>query len=369
MTNNFKKFSLAVFATGGLLLIAAAACAQTPAQVIPVWSGPPPGSGDTSQKEGSMDLSDTRFTPPNPDTLVWNVTQPTLAVFKPAAGKANGTAVIVAPGGGFRVLSYKNEGLRVAQWLADHGVTAFVLKYRLHRMPDDPAEVRKGLDQMLAAAAAASRPAGKAADGAAPAPPMPRLEFGPVELSAIADGQQAIKLVRSRAKEFGLDPKRVGMVGFSAGGAVSGGASVRAEPADRPNFVGIIYGGVPGAIPALAPPAFLAAAADDPLSNGLPDLFARWRASGASAEIHIMRRVSTDSARPSKGSPWIIGSTHSMPGSSSRASHPTANNNRKARNLTASARSPNTCLDRNRARCTKRRSVAYDSAALYRDTV
>ena len=288
MAKNFKGLLLAGIATTGFLLIAASAPAQTASQVIPVWSGPAPGSGDTSQKEGSLDLNDTRFSPPNPDTLVWNVTQPTLAVFKPTAGKANGTAVIVAPGGGFRVLSYKNEGLRVAQWLADHGVTAFVLKYRLHRMPDDPAEVRKGLDQMLAAAAAAARPAGRAPEGgAAPPPAMARLEFGPVELSAIADGQQAIKLVRSRAKEFGVDPQRIGIIGFSAGGAVSGGASVRAEPADRPNFVGIIYGGVPGAIPAQAPPAFLAAAADDPLSNGLPDLFARWRASGASAELHI----------------------------------------------------------------------------------
>jgi acetyl esterase/lipase len=285
MIDTLKRLSLAGVAASGFLLIAAASVAQTPSQVIPVWNGPPPGSGDTSQKEGSMDLNDTRFTPPNPDTLVWNVTQPSLAVFKPAAGKANGTAVIVAPGGGFRVLSYKNEGLRVAQWLADHGVTAFVLKYRLHRMPDDPAEVRKGLDQMLAAA---MRPPGKAPDGsAAPPPPMPRMEFGPLELSAIADGEQAVKLVRSRAKEFGVDPQRIGIIGFSAGGAVAGGASVRAEPADRPNFVGIIYGGVPGAIPAQAPPAFLAAAADDPLSNGMPDLFARWRASGASAEMHI----------------------------------------------------------------------------------
>jgi acetyl esterase/lipase len=285
MIDTLKRLSLAGVAACGFLSVTASALAQTPPQVIPVWNGPAPGSVETSQKEGSMDLNDVRFTPPNPDTLVWNVTVPTLAVFRPAAGKANGAAVIVAPGGGFRVLSYKNEGLRVAQWLADHGVTAFVLKYRLHRMPDDPAEVRKGLDQMLAAA---TRPPSKTPDGtAAPAPPMPRLEFGPLELSAIADGRQAIKLVRSRAKEFGVDPQRIGIIGFSAGGAVAGGASVRAEPADRPNFVGIIYGGVPGAIPAQAPPAFLAAAADDPLSNGMPDLFARWRASGASAEMHI----------------------------------------------------------------------------------
>jgi acetyl esterase/lipase len=240
MIDTLKRLSLAGVTASGFLLLAASALGQAPSQVIPVWNGPAPGSSETSQREGSLDLTDTRFTPPNPDTLVWNVTQPTLAVFRPAAGKANETAIIIAPGGGFRVLSYKNEGLRVAQWLADHGVTAFVLKYRLHRMPDDPAEVRKGLDQMLAAA---THPPGKAPDGsAAPAPPTPRLEFGPLELSAIADGEQAIKLVRSRAKEFGIDPHRVGIIGFSAGGAVAGGAAVRAEPVDRPNFVGIIYG-------------------------------------------------------------------------------------------------------------------------------
>ncbi len=261
----------------GLLSLTSARAEIAP-QIIPLYEGAAPGSEGLTQKEGSMDLNDTRFTPPNPDTLVWNVTKPTLAVFKPAPGKANGAAVIVAPGGGFRVLSYKNEGLRVAQWLADHGITAFVLKYRLHQMPDDPAEVRKGLDQMLAAAAA--HPPG-------PPPGMPRMEFGPLELQAIGDGEQAVKLVRQRAKEFGIDPKRIGIIGFSAGGAVSGGATVRAQPADRPNFVGVIYAGLPDPIPPQAPPAFFAAAADDPLSNALPELFVRWRASGAPAEIHI----------------------------------------------------------------------------------
>jgi acetyl esterase/lipase len=292
--------------TGLALAIPTLSLSQTPSEVIPVWDGVAPGSEGWTQKEGLLELSDTRFTPPNADTLVWNVTRPTLTVFKPKPGKANGAAVIVAPGGGFRVLSYANEGVRVAQWLADAGVTAFVLKYRLNRMPDDPADIRKDLDRMMAAAA--GRPAGNPPGGAPPtgvppagappggapppgapagAPPGPLLHFGPVELDAIADGQQAVKLVRSRAKQFGIDPHRIGIIGFSAGGAVSGGAAVRAEPADRPNFVGVIYSNVPGVIPPNAPPAFFAAAADDPLSNAMPDLFTRWRASGAVAEIHI----------------------------------------------------------------------------------
>jgi len=188
MKHQTKRLLLVGILTIGSLLIAIPAMSQTPSQVIPVWDGVAPGSEDWTQKEGSFDLEDTRFNPPNPDTLVWNVTRPTLAVFKPSPGKANGAAVIVAPGGGFRVLSYKNEGLRVAKWLADHGVTAFVLKYRLNRMPDDPAEVRKDLDRMLAAAptrppgtppgvgapADSKRPAGTPpGEGAPGAPPLP----------------------------------------------------------------------------------------------------------------------------------------------------------------------------------------------------
>jgi acetyl esterase/lipase len=258
----------------GTLSIAGSAGAQS--QVIPVYSGTAPGTEGWPQKESSFDLQNPQFNPPSPDTLVLNVTRPTLTVFRPAAGKANGTAIVVAPGGGFRVLSYKNEGVRVAQWLADRGVTAFVLKYRLNPMPSDPAEIMKGMEQM--AKMVASRPAGSGA---------PAIAMGPVENGAIVDGQQAIKLVRSRAGEFGVDPHKIGIIGFSAGGAVAGGAAVKADPADRPDFVGIIYSFTPGTIPQGAPPAFLAAAADDPLSGGMPDLFNRWRASGASAELHI----------------------------------------------------------------------------------
>ena len=186
-------------------------------EVIPLYSGVAPGSEGWKQKEGSLDVEDTRFKPANPDTIVWNVTRPTLTVFRPAPGKSNGTAVVVAPGGGFRVLSYKNEGLRVAQYLADRGYTAFVLKYRLHEMPDDPAVMRQALDQMLAGA---TPPA-----GAAPPAGPPRITLGPVEKAGISDGVRAVELVRSRAKEFGVSPDRVGIIGFSAGGAVSGNSA------------------------------------------------------------------------------------------------------------------------------------------------
>lgn len=263
------------------MLIATVTSAQTSSKIIPLYSGSAPGSESWTQTEGSIDIENTLFDPPYSDTLVWNVVTPTVEVFEPKLGTANGTAVIVAPGGGFRVLSYKNEGLRVAQWLAERGITAFVLKYRLHRMPDDPQVMRKTVEAMMS-----PTPNSNNREDAS-SPSLPRMELGEVELAGISDGQQAIKFVRSHAEEFGIDPNRIGIIGFSAGGSVSGGATVRAELKDRPNFVAVVYSFVLGELPADLPPAFFAGAADDPLAARMPDLFSRWLATGASAEIHI----------------------------------------------------------------------------------
>ncbi|MBC2666529.1 alpha/beta hydrolase [Novosphingobium flavum] len=264
---------------------AAIAKAQQPQahQVIPLYQGAAPGTEGWTQKETAIDLEGKRFNPPNPDTLIVNVTTPTLTVFRPAAGKANGAAVIVAPGGGFRVLSFKNEGLRVAQWLADRGITAFVLKYRLNPMPTTAGGIMQGMDEMMRAAAA--RP-GAAAPTGAGAPP-PGLTMGPIENGAISDGQQAIKYVRSHAAQYGVNPAKIGIIGFSAGGAVSSGATIRAAAADKPNFVGIIYAFAPDELSPGLPPAFMAGAADDPLAARIPALFTNWLATGAKAELHI----------------------------------------------------------------------------------
>ncbi len=261
-----------------LAMAGAARAAEADHQVIPLYSGAAPGSEDWTQTEHAQNLKDPRFTPPNDDILVWNVTHPTLTVFRPASGKANGAAVIVAPGGGFRVLSYTNEGVRVAQNLADNGVTAFVLKYRLNRMPDDADQILAGMGKILADAAKS---------GVASASGAPAITLGPVEQMGISDGERAVGLVRARAAEFGVDPKRIGIIGFSAGGVVSGETAVKAAPSERPDFVGIIYAFVPDEIPSGAPPAFMAAAADDPLSRGMPDLFRRWLTANSSAELHI----------------------------------------------------------------------------------
>jgi acetyl esterase/lipase len=259
-----------------------AALAQTH-PVVPLYQGTAPGTEGWTQKETAIDLEDKRFNPPNPDTLVVNVTAPTLTVFRPAKGKANGAAVIVAPGGGFRVLSFKNEGLRVAQWLADRGHH----RVRAQIPPEPDARrrrgVMKGMDQMMRAAAARPPVAAAAGSGA----PPPGLTMGPIENGAISDGQEAVKYVRSHAAEYGVDPAKIGIIGFSAGGAVSSGATIRAAAADKPNFVGIVYAFAPGELPAGLPPAFMAGAADDPLAARMPLLFSNWLASGAKAELHI----------------------------------------------------------------------------------
>lgn len=252
-------------------------------EIVPIYQGTAPGTEGWTQEEVAIVLQDSRFTPPNPDTLVVNVTNPTLTVFRPLPGMANGTSVIVAPGGGFRVLSYENEGLRVAQWLADRGITAFVLKYRLHPMPGTAEGVMEGMQQMMRAAS--ERAAAPPAPGGGGAPMGPRI--GAVENGAIADGQQAIRFVREHAAEYGIDPQKIGIIGFSAGGAVSSGATIRAAAQDKPNFVGIIYAGAPDPLTVGLPPAFMAAAADDPLAMQMPAMFANWLASGASAEMHI----------------------------------------------------------------------------------
>jgi acetyl esterase/lipase len=295
--------------TGGwvavMAIVGAAGAAQAAGTgknvILDVWpAGTPASAASTTQKEGAVDVVDPRFK--DSDTIVWNVTHPTLEVVRPT-GKPNGAAIVIAPGGGFRVLSYLNEGTRVADWMAAKGFTAFVLKYHLHPLPNDPQEIKKLAEGMGRPPGGDAKPAGQ---GAPPA--LPRMEFGELEKSAVADGVQALKLVRSLAGKYDFDAARVGFVGFSAGGAVSGNAAITPVAAERPNFVGIIYSGVRDPIPAGAPPAFFAAAADDPLSATLPDVFSRWLKAGSPAEIHVYAKGQHGFATHKQGLPvdgWL----------------------------------------------------------------
>lgn len=221
---------------------------------------------------------------------VRNVINPTLTPILPDPAKATGAAVIIAPGGAFRFLSMDSEGWAVARWLADHGIAAFVLKYRTVPTPRDFA----GFGQSLQSAMSGPR-----RDDA----PLP------ATAEAVEDGLAAVRLVRGRAGQWKVDPARVGFVGFSAGAMTALGVGLASDAAARPNFIAPIYPPMMARpVPAGAPPMFLAIALDDNLfaagskSFGLIDA---WRQAKVPLEVHLyekgghgfgMRGVSAGSA-------------------------------------------------------------------------
>lgn len=205
-----------------------------------------------------------------------NVSIATLTPFLPPKSRANGTAVIVAPGGGFRTLSMENEGWDVAKALNKRGVAAFVLKYRLNPTPADLAEFQ--------------------APPRAPAPGTPRrapIAGDPSQAFApqIADATAAFALVRSRAAEWNVDPNKVGMIGFSAGAMLTLSTALYGKDVN-PAFIGDIYGPLAAVkVPSNAPPLFVALAADDPLmANAGFGLIDSWKAAKRPVEFHLFEQ-------------------------------------------------------------------------------
>lgn len=206
----------------GLLAAATAAGAQT----VNIWPGVAPGSERWTQKEVTIENTPV-------GTVVMNVVTPTLTAYLPERGKATGTGVIIAPGGAFVALAMSLEATEVAKWLQQRGVAAFVLKYRVVE--------KKG-------------------NG------IPDMNMDTAGRYGIADGIQALKVVRQHAREWGVALDRIGFMGFSAGAMVASGALLQPDAAARPAFAALIYGGPFGAmprIPARLPPIFMAWAQDD----------------------------------------------------------------------------------------------------------
>jgi acetyl esterase/lipase len=216
-----------------------------------------------------------------PTRLVTNVSKPTITVHRPAKDKDTGAAILICPGGGYWNLFWELEGEEVAAWLNGQGVTGIILKYRVPRRPDEP----KGEP--------ARRP--------------------------LQDAQRAVSLVRSKSREWGIDPKRIGMVGFSAGGhlAIATATSFEKrtyEPIDdidkvscRPDFAIAAYSGylkakdkeelAPGLrIPAKTPPIFLVHGGADIIS--LPEhsvfMYLALKRAGIPAELHIYAGAAHD---------------------------------------------------------------------------
>jgi len=246
-----------------LLLLALPAASQ---DVIPLYDGAAPGSEgwkypeqtDTIKEWGNL-------------AFVRNITAPTLTVFQPETLK-NGTAVIVCPGGAFRGLAIDKEGTEVARWLNSKGITAFVLKYRVVNAPED-------FDPWL------GRDIGAGNFARIDSINAPFVPF------AVADGREAVKLLRRRASEFGIAPNRIGMLGFSAGGTLIASVAQTCDAESRPDFIALVYaycGAILGdAVPEDAPPLFQALAGNDPIAHGNPDLYKKWREAGRPAELHI----------------------------------------------------------------------------------
>jgi acetyl esterase/lipase len=236
-----------------LCLLATVAAGQQAPPEIPLWSNGAPGF-ESRRNEA----------PVAKDYWIANIHNPSITVYLPPQEIATGAAVVICPGGGHRLLVFNAEGDEPARYLASLGVTAFALKYRLGREEGSPYQVEK---------------------------------------HAREDGQRAMRLIRSRAKEWNIDPNRIGMMGFSAGGEVvsmvafgSGDGDPNApDPIDRvscrPDFLIMVYPGplgIPDVVPANAPPAFLVVADDDECCSGpTVKLLEEYRAAKVAIEAHI----------------------------------------------------------------------------------
>jgi acetyl esterase/lipase len=242
----------------------------TPAQPNAIELGTGPLAGATAQESWHRQYG---------SLFARNVTVATLTPYLPDPSIASGAAVVVAPGGGFRVLSMENEGSNVAKALAAKGIAAFVLKYRLVQTPSELSDYGKST----------ARPP----SGAAPRPPAPST---PSAMAAgiapqLEDARAAFALIRKRAAEWHVDPDRIGIVGFSAGASLAMTAALAGQDA-KPAFVGDIYGPVRAmTVPADAPPLFVAVAADDPLfGGGELGIVNSWMAAKRPVELHMFEK-------------------------------------------------------------------------------
>lgn len=227
------------------------ACSARSQQVVNIWSGVAPGSENWTQRERTIENTPV-------GTVVFNVVTPTLTAYLPEKSKATGTGVIIAPGGYCVALAISHEG-DAARWLQSKGIAAFVLKYRIIEKREEGIPKNLNMDDAC--------------------------KYG------IADGIQAIKVVRQHAAEWGVSPDRVGFMGFSAGGMVTSGALLQQDAAARPDFAAMIYGAPFGKmpdIPVKLPPMFMAWAQDDAVAlEPIVKFYDALKSAGHKPEVHI----------------------------------------------------------------------------------
>lgn len=252
-----------------ILVIPGAAAPVTPPlnapEEVPIWPGRAPGTQDWSDREEAATVTLPRL---GKIQVITNVTVPTLTVFRPPAAKANGSAMVVLPGGSFRALAWDIDGLETARWMASKGVTAFVLKYRV-RPPQKGESFGASLDDFA-----------RATKG--------RRAF------AVADAEQAIRLIRAHAKDYHVASNRVGIIGFSAGAMATVEVALGKDPRVRPDVAAALYGAAltPEQPSSVASPMFVAAAQDDtelPAVNSV-EIFERWAKAGRPVELHVYEK-------------------------------------------------------------------------------
>ncbi|NJM40723.1 MAG: alpha/beta hydrolase [Anaerolineae bacterium] len=249
--------------------------------VFAIWpgSGVPSGSEQWTWHEQTMHVPSS--TPPN--RMTRNVVMPTVTMFKPAIDLGNGTAIIVAPGGAFHFLMMDHEGYDLAHWLAQLGITAFVLKYRVQHTPENDEDMPAFLEQLTESLPHPDRTAIN--------PPTGHGGAEQARLWGEEDGRQAIRFLRQHAAEFGINPNRIGIMGFSAGGGIAVNAVLEHDALSRPDFAAGIYPGyrIGAPVPPDAPPLFLVIADDDkavaPISSAR--LYEAWHQAGKPIELHI----------------------------------------------------------------------------------
>jgi acetyl esterase/lipase len=279
-----------------LALTASNGIAQTP-QEIRLWPGKAPGAENWT-------VAEITTTSPSGDRTIANVSDPSVTVYLPPASTVPSAAVVVAPGGALRLLAWDSEGVKVAQWLNSKGIAALVLKYRTLQstpgggrgqgaIPFGPGNVGQPRQEMEIRNANAN-------------PEPDNAGLAEVLRMGIADAQQALRLARRNAAAWRIDPERVGIMGFSAGGGIAVG-TVLAERSDAsPDFLVSVYGPAlqDVKVPAHAPPLFIAVGSTHfNVTNGCLALFAAWKAAGKPAEIHVYDQVSGGFGMSTRGLP------------------------------------------------------------------
>ena len=286
----------------GLIPALALLCNMSFAQeVISLYDGPAPGSENWTQKETYYEYMSPIWHEKN--IALFNVVDPTLTIFLPVPEKASGTAMIVCPGGGFSALSWDTEGLNVARKLAEKGITAFVLKYRISYSGGTPEEVdliartsyggEKRTPESLEltrknneiSRSMTSSYVSQMADKVDLNSTLAR-DLGNIQIIAGDDGRRAIEYVRKNADKWKVNPDKIGMIGFSAGGMVTLDVAFNHTELSKPNIIGIMYGvfGTKG-VPADPMPMFMASSQNE-ATGGAAALYASWCAARIPAEIH-----------------------------------------------------------------------------------